>query len=310
MSVQPDQATPTSPCAPPTHRRPGTGRALLRAVRPRQWTKNGLVLVAPLASGALGHPEVLGRALIAFVGFTLVASGVYLANDLADVDLDRAHPTRCHRPIAAGDLPVPVARAAAAVLLVAGMALGFVDGWALAAILGTYAAASLAYSWRLKREPLVELGIVASGFFLRAVAGAVATGVLASDWFLLTAGFASLFVVAGKRYAELRMSEATGRVTRPVLSSYTDSYLRFVWTVSAGAVMVTYALWAFSNASAAGSRWSDASTVPFTFALLRYAAAVDDGRAGEPEEIILGDKVLLGAGIALLGCLLASVYLR
>ena len=266
MSLRAEQAGSWGPGSrqPPT--RPSVAKALLRAVRPRQWVKNVLVLVAPLAAGALSRPTVLVHAVVAFVAFTLVASGVYLVNDLADVHLDRAHPTRRRRPIAAGELAVPVARVAALVLGTSGLAAGLVDGWPLVAVLATYAAASLAYSWRLKQEPLVELGIVASGFFLRAVAGAVATGVLASDWFLLTTGFASLFVVAGKRYAELLLSAAGGQATRPVLSSYTESYLRFVWTVSAGAVMVTYALWAFSQAQAAGSRWSDASTVPFVFA--------------------------------------------
>lgn len=286
----------TAPTVTATRSAGSVTRALLRAVRPRQWAKNVLVLAAPLAGGALTDPRDLALALVAMVAFTLASAGVYLVNDLIDVDLDRAHPTKRHRPIASGALPEPVARIAAAVLLAGAPALALVAGWQLSAVIAIYIVVSVAYSMRLKAEPVIELVIVASGFLLRAIAGGVATGVALSDWFILTAGFGSLFVAAGKRYAELSQAEAglPGR-TRPVLAAYTTSYLRFVWTLSAGAVSLTYAQWALTDTSDHRA-WRVFSIVPFLLALLMYAVVVDRGNGGEPEEIILRDRRLLVIG--------------
>lgn len=271
-------------------------RALIKAMRPRQWAKNILVLAAPLAGGALSDPHELALGLLAMAAFTVASAAVYIVNDLVDVDLDRAHPTKRNRPIASGALPLPVARVAAAVLIVAGPALGLLSGWRLSLVIVLYLAVSVAYSLRLKAEPVIELVIVASGFLLRAIAGGVATGVVLSDWFILTAGFGSLFVAAGKRYAELTRAEAgLASRTRPVLASYTTSYLRFVWTLSAGAVSLTYAQWALTDTSPYRA-WRVFSIVPFLMALLMYAVVVDRGNGGEPEEIILRDRRLLALG--------------
>ncbi|HEX7535867.1 MAG TPA: decaprenyl-phosphate phosphoribosyltransferase, partial [Dermatophilaceae bacterium] len=148
-----------------------------------------------------------------------------------------------------------------------------------------------------------------SGFLLRAIAGGVATNIQLSDWFLMAAGFGSLFMAAGKRYAEILLVQKTGVAIRPVLDSYTPTYLRFVWTLSAGVLVTTYALWAFTMGQRSGNDWSVASVIPFVMALLKYSVDVDAGAAGEPEEIVLHDRVLLLLGVIWAACLMGSVYL-
>ncbi|HEU5484316.1 MAG TPA: decaprenyl-phosphate phosphoribosyltransferase, partial [Microlunatus sp.] len=177
--------------------------APVRAMRPRQWVKNLLVVLAPLAAGRLFEPAVLGGVALAFVAFCLVSSAVYLLNDIRDVDEDRLHPRKRFRPIAAGELGVPVATALAAVLGVGGLTLGFWVDRGLGITLAVYVVIQVLYSTVLKHLPVIDLAVVSSGFLLRAIAGGVAVGVPLSQWFLLVASFGSLFMVAGKRYSEL-----------------------------------------------------------------------------------------------------------
>ena len=137
----------------------------------------------------------------------------------------------------------------------------------------------------------------------------MANSVQLSQWFLIAAGFGSLFMAAGKRYAEKRLVQDTGTPIRPVLRRYTLSYLRFVWTLSAGVMVTTYALWAFTMRQATLNEWSVVSIVPFVVALLRYAVDVDSGAAGEPEEVVLHDRLLMLIGGVWAAFLVSSVYL-
>jgi decaprenyl-phosphate phosphoribosyltransferase len=161
----------------------------------------------------------------------------------------------------------------------------------------------------LKHQPVVDIAIVASGFLLRAIAGGAAAEIELSQWFLLVAAFGSLFMVAGKRYAEIRLAERTGAKIRKSLERYTASYLRFVWTLSATVLIMTYGLWAFQLSQINDSRWPIISLVPFVVAVLRYAVDVDGGNGGEPEEIALDDRVLQVLGGCLVLTLTAAVYL-
>ena len=284
-------------------------RILLRACRPRQWVKNVLVLAAPIAGGIAFRPLVVAQMLVVFVAFCVASSGIYLVNDALDVESDRAHATKRRRPIASGELSLRTAWTAAAVLLPAALVLSALLNWKTAMILAIYEAVQLWYCIGMKNEPVIELVSVASGFLLRAIVGGAATQVLLSEWFLIAAGFGSLFMAAGKRYAEKRMVLETKVAIRPVLEHYTDTYLRFVWTLSAGVLVTTYSLWAFALRQISSSEWSVVSIVPFVMALLRYAVDVDSGAAGEPEEIVLHDRLLLMLGGIWTACLIASVYL-
>lgn len=285
---------------------------LIKAVRPRQWVKNGLVLIAPVA--AFGSDvkfdvhEVAIKVLIAFVAFSLAASSIYLINDARDVEADRQHPTKRFRPIAAGVVPEWLAYCTAAVLAVGGLAISWLATPNLTAVTAVYIAMQLAYCFGLKHQAVLDICIVASAYLLRAIAGGAAAGIPLSQWFLLGMTFASLFMVGGKRYAELQLAERTGAKIRKSLESYTASYLRFVWTLSATATVLCYGLWAFERDGNYAS-WYAVTIVPFTIAILRYAVDVDGGMAGEPEEIALKDRVLQLLALAWIGTIGAAVFL-
>ncbi|MBY6363997.1 decaprenyl-phosphate phosphoribosyltransferase [Rhodococcoides corynebacterioides] len=296
---------PTEVGRPPANLAAG----IVKAVRPRQWVKNVLVLAAPLAAGSVTEGSVLVPVALAFVVFCMAASGIYLVNDAMDVEADRAHPTKRFRPIAAGVLPVQLAYAMAVVLLGGAIALSFLANWNLAVVMAVYIGVQLAYCFGLKHQAVLDICIVSSGFLLRAIAGGVAADIPLSQWFLLIMAFGSLFMAAGKRYAELQLAERTGAKIRRSLENYTTTYLRFVWTLSATAVVICYGLWAFDQDAKNDSTLFAISMVPFTVAILRYAVDVDGGEAGEPEEIALGDRVLQLLAIAWIGVVGVAVYL-
>ena len=282
---------------------------LIKAIRPRQWVKNVLVLAAPLVAGT-GTLTDSGRMThvgIAFVAFCLAASSIYLVNDALDVEADRAHPTKRYRPIAAGVVPVPLAFILSAALMAAAVGISFLANWQTAIVIGVYLVIQLGYCFGLKHQAVIDICIVSSGFLLRAIAGGVAAEIDLSKWFLLVMAFGSLFMAAGKRYAELQLAERTGAKIRKSLEYYTTTYLRFVWTLSATAVVICYSLWAFDN-ERADNIFFAISVVPFTVAILRYAVDVDGGQAGEPEEIALGDRVLQVLAIAWLASVGIAVY--
>ncbi len=282
-------------------------RALVRAARPRQWAKNLLVIAAPLAAGVIEDPAALRAVAGAFVAFTLAASAVYLLNDVVDVEDDRRHPTKCRRPIAAGELSARTALIAAAVAAAGSISLGLAVDRDLGATLIVYLVIQVAYALWLKEQPVVDMAIVSAGFLLRAIAGGVAVDVPLSQWFLLVASFGSLFMVAGKRYSELHSLGGDG-ATRRSLEFYSESYLRFVWSLAAAVTITAYSLWAFEITSDAGVNWQAISIAPFVMGLLRYAVDVDRGLAGEPEEAVLRDPVLLVIAASWLVIFAIGVY--
>ena len=269
--------------------------APIRAMRPKQWVKNVLVFAAPVAAGMVFQPHVLTHSLRAFVAFCAVSASIYLINDVRDVESDRQHPKKRLRPIAAGEVSPSLAVGMAVVLLAGALALGFSTTVLLGVVIAVYWVLQVGYSLFAKNQPIIDLAMVASGFLLRAVAGGVASGIPLSQWFLLVASFGSLFMVAGKRYSEMiQLGPDAG--TRASLASYTPTYLRFVWTLSAALVIMSYALWAFDLRTAAGQwagiPWAQVSIAPFTLAMMRYAFGIDKGEAGEPEDAVLGDRTL------------------
>lgn len=280
--------------------------ALLRTARPRQWLKNLLVFAAPMLSGGLTEPRVLALSLVTFALFCCAASGIYFVNDAQDVGFDRAHPTKRLRPVAAGLVPVRTAYLCGAALLAGALIAAVPVSVPLLIAVATYVGVSLLYCFFLKHEPVLDIAIVAAGFLIRAIAGGVASGIELSQWFLLAASFGSLFVASGKRYAEARMDHEDRASFRRSLAGYTSTYLRFVWTLSAGVLIMTYGLWAFEL----DSDWAVLSMAPFVLGVLRYAVTVDAGKAGEPEDIAWRDRVLQGLALIWLVCVVLHVYHR
>ncbi|MEG3630886.1 decaprenyl-phosphate phosphoribosyltransferase [Streptomyces poriticola] len=293
------------PPAPP--RRGGILTGLLRTARPRQWVKNVLVVAAPAAAGQLFTRHALTQTALVLVLFTACAAAVYLVNDARDAAADRAHPVKRHRPVAAGQVPVPVAYAAGAVLgMLAPAAAALLCTPSVAALLAAYLVMQLAYCVSLKHVLVVDLAVVTTGFLMRAAAGGLALGIPLSRWFLITTGFGALFMVAAKRYSEAVQLAGTAGATRALLTEYTTGYLRFVWQLAAGAAVLGYCLWALEAGGVPHTGllpWRQLSMVAFILAVLRYAVFADRGTAGEPEDVVLRDPAL-----AVIGAVWAAMY--
>ncbi len=291
------EALETAP--PPQATTTNLALGILRACRPRQWVKNVLVIAAPGAAGMLTSAGAIRDTAIAFIAFCLAASGTYLLNDARDVEEDRLHPRKRFRPIAAGVVPVGVAVGLGLLLIAAAIAISFLTDTWLPVVIAGYVAMTTAYSLWLKHVPVVDLVVVASGFVLRALAGAAAVDVPVSSWFFIVASLGSLFMVAGKRESELRNAAAVG--TRSTLEVYSHSYLSYVRAMSSGAVVVAYCLWALEAEGATRVLFT-LSIVPFAMGILRYALLVDAGSGESPEELVLHDRSLqvFGALLALL----------
>lgn len=295
--MQAGGAAASAPTAAPVI--PATWKSLLRTARPKQWTKNVLVFAAPAAAGVLDEPKHIVQTLVAFVAFCLAASGTYFFNDALDAHADRQHPTKRYRPVAAGHLGERLAKTIAVVLILAGIAIALpVRQGQLALVVVGYVALTLSYSAWLKHEPVVDLGAVAAGFVIRAIAGGMATGVRISDWFLIVAGGASLFMVTGKRYAEQIELGDAGGAHRATLTAYSREYLSYVRAVASGVTIMAYCLWAFESAATSGNAtWFQISIIPFVLAILRYAHVIEQGRGGAPEDVVLSDHVIQVLGL-------------
>lgn len=271
---------------------------LLRLARPKQWIKNVLVVAAPGAAGVLTQGQPAFRTGVAFVCFCLAASGTYFINDAIDVEADRQHPTKRNRPVAAGEVAVNTAVAIGVVLSAAAIALSFAARWQLAIVVAGYLVVTITYGLWLKHEPVLDLGAVASGFVLRAIAGGIAVGVSISPWFLIVAGAGSLFMVTGKRSAELSSLGADAGSHRRALDGYTEEFLGYVRAVSSSVAILSYCLWAFEKSAPVGKpAYFQLSIIPFALGILRYALLLTQGDGGgAPEELVLSDRVLLVIG--------------
>jgi decaprenyl-phosphate phosphoribosyltransferase len=339
--VHPDAngATPVAP-AVTVEAPPGATakvRALARACRPRQWTKNVLVFAAPGAAGVLFHAGVPGRVLVAFLSFCLLSSSTYLLNDVHDRVEDALDPKKRSRPIASGDVSVRLAVWTAVALAAAGLILAAAVRPALAGVGAGYLVLTASYTFWLRNVAVADIAAVTAGFVIRAIAGGVAVDVPVSRWFLIVTSFGALFLVAGKRYGELLAtaganpqlesagtpggqplsapiahtpgpSAAAGRPVRAPLLVYSTAYLRFVMILAAAVTVGAYCLWAFGRPGHGVAVWYDLTIVPFVLWLLRYALLVDQGLGTAPEELVLNDGFLLTMSFAWVAIFAGAVY--
>jgi decaprenyl-phosphate phosphoribosyltransferase len=283
-------------------------------MRPKQWIKNCLIGVAPAAAHSLTHAVVMERTATAFAAFCFLASAIYLLNDLRDAESDRRHPTKRFRAVASGQLSPRIAAASAVVLILIAFAIPFTlsRSHGLLLILGLYLAISLSYTMWLKNVAIIELGVVASGFFLRAYAGAVTSHIFVSTWFLVVISFGALFLVVGKRSSELKKVGALS--TRRVLAEYTPEFLHSALTLSATVVVTGYCLWAFDTSSTGlSSMYNDfvpvrLSVVPVVFAILFIMRSAEAGDGEAPEELVLHNRTVQVLGLVWIVLLLWGVY--
>ena len=275
------------------------------ACRPRQWSKNLLVLAAPCAAGVIGGPLVAAQVAGAFVAMCLISSATYLLNDVRDREQDRLHPQKRSRPIAAGTLSAGSALAAAAVLALAGLALASAVDVELGGVACAYLALTVGYSLWLRHVVVADMLAIAAGFVLRALAGGVATDIYLSRWFVIVTGCAAIYLVAAKRYAELREHHGAA-ATRSTLRRYSARGLRLPLVGTASIVSVAYCAWAFTRP--AHVWWYAASLLPLVPWLARYAVLVEAGAGQAPEELILRDRTLLVLSVAWTLLFLGGVY--
>jgi decaprenyl-phosphate phosphoribosyltransferase len=272
------------------------GRSLLKLSRPQQWHKSAMLFAAPAAAGVIDQPHALLRAAIAAVAFTLLSISIYAVNDVRDAPDDRRHPRKQFRPVAAGLVSPPVALVWAGAAAIAGVTTAASVGLPTLGLGIAYLVTQLLYVYGLKHVAVVDVVVVALGFVIRAAAGATATRVPVSNWFLLVSLFGALFLVAGKRRAEWGARDAQ---SRPVLAAYSSAWLDQLTTVALLGTSMSYGLWAFQYLGHDVVRQLLAvSFLPFLTGLLRYGLLVSSGRGELPEHDIFRDRVILLAGLS------------
>ncbi len=279
-----------------------TARQLLRLMRPHQWLKNAFVFAGLLFSHTWANGPLVLRVAQAFVAFCCVSSVVYILNDWRDRAADAQHPVKRRRPLASGAVTPAQALLLASVLLAAGAGLTR-DNGVLLILLALYVALNLAYSWRLKHVPVVDVSIIASGFMLRLLAGTVAVGIPPSRWLLLTGLFIALFLGFSKRKAETFYEPEQQRA---VLEHYPAALLDTYIAATMTATVITYGLYATSIEAMQQHGERLVYTVPVViFGMLRYAYQVHRGRGEDVSRDLLRDPWILAAGVAWLLIFLA-----
>ena len=269
---------------------------LLRTMRPHEWIKNAFVLAALIFSKHVFDPDYFLRGGLAFVCFCLISGAVYLFNDIKDRENDRQHPQKRHRPIASGALRVPVAAGAAIILTLVALSGGFYLHPHFGIVLLIYAGQNVAYTLYLKHVVILDVMIIATGFLLRAIGGALAIQVAISSWFILCTMLLALFLGFVKRRQELLLLEEGAGSHRRILEEYTPQFLDQVIAVVTSGSLVAYALYTMSPEVTEKLGTDHLNlTIPFViYGMLRYLYLVyNKGRGGNPASTILGDLPLL-----------------
>src|SRR6266498_700189 len=282
-------------------------KPLIKAMRPRQWTKNGFVFFALIFDKQLFLIKPFIRTVEGFALFCLISSAVYLFNDIADVEADRNHPEKKFRPIASGKLPIPVALTAALVLTFIAISLGYLLSPIFALLLTLYLLTNLLYSRWLKHISILDVLIVSSGFVLR-VAGGVAliTVERFSPWLYMITILFSLYIGFGKRRAEMNLLADGASTHRKVFEGYTIPLLDQFITIVSGMTIVAYSLYTFSAPNLPANH-TMMLTIPFVvYGIFRYLQLIQTGHAaGSPDEVALKDRPLQIAvllwGLAVIG---------
>jgi decaprenyl-phosphate phosphoribosyltransferase len=263
------------------------------------------VLAAPCAAGVIDRPDVALQVAGALIMLCALSSATYLINDVRDCERDRLHPRKRTRPVAAGELSPRMALRAAAVLAVLGVGLGSAIDIKLGLLGVGYLGLTASYSLWWRNIVVLDILAIAAGFVLRALMGGVATDIYLSRWFVIVTACCAIFLVAAKRYAELRAhgSRAPGRAT---LARYSARGLRLILAAAAAVAAVAYISWAFTRTSHVV--WYALSIAPFLFWLARYRRLVGAGTGEAPEELILRDRTLLALSAAWTVLFLGGVY--
>jgi len=283
--------------------------AVILELRPKQWLKNGLIFFGLVYSLQLFNASLATRTLLAFVAFCAISSAGYVFNDLRDADLDRRHPTKRLRPIAAGQLSSRTAIALAGALLAAGSVLATSIGLAFAGVCAAYIGVTLSYSLWWKNVVLIDIFCIASGFVLRAIAGAVVIDVPISPWLYFCTLLGSLVIALGKRRSE--MQDATAESFRPALEHYTTGFLDQLILLTATASVIAYSLYTFFAENAPRNHLMMLTIPVVLYGVFRYLFLVQvRGQGGSPEDLLLADRSLAASVVVFLAMSTAILYFQ
>jgi decaprenyl-phosphate phosphoribosyltransferase len=276
----------------------------VKAMRPRQWTKNLIIFAAPLFAFSLSLKS-LQDSVIAFFLFCFISSSFYLLNDALDYESDRTHPTKCSRPIASGRVSIHTAIMMSIMLMSISLMTAWSKNMALGTIMTIYAIVQFAYNFKLKHIAILDVCTIAFGFVLRAYAGAAANQIWLSSWFVICTAMLALFLAIEKRKAELRMSQISARKTRKVLHDYSTGLLNRMEGVVSTATLIFYTLWSSGPHMGGASTSSMLLTVPFViYGIFRYQMISEPKEnldfsdhaahgSERPDEVLLRDTSIL-----------------
>lgn len=273
-------------------------RQLLRLIRPHQWLKNSFVFVGLFFGHAWEDIPLVIQVITMAVAFSLLSSAVYIINDLVDRESDRAHPTKRHRPLAAGTVSVRMAIGLAVALVAISLGLGLWVSRAALLVLLSYGIMNLAYSFGLKHVVLLDVFIIAAGFLLRILAGTVGVGIPPSQWLVLCSLMLTLFLGFAKRRAEIMSLQEGGADHRRVLAHYSPVLLDKMITVTAACVLMSYGLYTMSPETIHIHQTDNLIyTLPFVmYAIFRYIFLLHHrGKGGEPSRELMRDSHILAS---------------
>lgn len=262
-------------------------------MRPKQWAKSMFIFTALVFDRKLLNQEAFLRTLAGAVLFSMLASAIYLFNDIADRESDRSHPKKKHRPIASGELPVPAAWAAGILLIALALPLAYLLDPGFLAIAVIYIALNLTYSTWWKHIPLIDVLVLASFYVLRVTAGVSLIDVKRfSPWLYVVTTLFALFIGFGKRRAELHLTAQANAGSRRVLDGYTLDLLDQLISIVSGTTIVSYSLYTFSAPNLPENHVM-MLTIPFVlYGIFRYLYLIQIGQGGAPEDIALSDRPL------------------
>jgi len=270
--------------------------SLLVSLRPGQWTKNLIVFAGLVFSLKLFEPPAILTAIEAFVIFCALSGLVYLINDVMDRESDRRHPTKCRRPIAAGDLPVSVALSAAGIIGAIALSAAFMLGFRFGVVAAGYVALQALYSGPLKHIVIIDVLAIAIGFVMRAVAGAVVLDVVISHWLFVCTILLALFIALAKRRHELVLLADDATSHRPILGEYSAYLLDQMIAVVTASTLIAYIFYTISPETEQkfGTSWLGL-TIPFPlYGIFRYLYLVHKRElGGSPADLLLNDRPLL-----------------
>ncbi len=290
-----------------------TVSAVIKSVRPAQWTKNLFVFAALIFAREFFNRPLLLRTAGAFFAFCLVSGAFYIFNDLQDREEDRAHPKKSQRPIAAGEIRPGEASILFILLAGTGLAAAFFLGRGFFLAVGIYLVLQLAYSLRLKQVVILDIFVIAAGFVIRVVAGGLVIAVPISSWLLICTTLLALLLSMGKRRHEITILENRASEHRPILKEYSAYLLDQMIAVVTASTLIAYCLYTISEETVTKFGTSNLIlTAPFVlYGIFRYLYLVHlKGQGGSPEEIIIKDKPMLLNIMLWIGAVILVLYLR